>query len=121
MSLTLKIATRVVTFHWEDDDMAASWKLTSDMDEGQIMAKILAMVKFLQAQPAGGQLINLPVRAVPDTDWLAEKAGRDHQDEMPPAINWPPARPVPQMSDLVARLPNSFEMIPPGDEEFDPA
>jgi hypothetical protein len=132
MSLIMKITTRQVVFSFEDDDMTASWRLTSDMGESQIMAKILAMVKFLQQQPQSGQLIPLPVRLVEPSaiddynvmDMRAEYDSRlnfDHQGEAPPAISWPPARPVPAMSDLVARLPSSFEMIPPGDDEFDPA
>jgi hypothetical protein len=119
MSLVMKITTRQVVFSFEDDDMTASWKLTSDMDEGQIMAKILAMVKFLQQQPAGADVIQMPVRPVPNA--IGDYNVMDHQGEAPPAISWPPARPVPAMSDLVARLPSSFEMIPPGDDEFDPA
>lgn len=120
--LRLRTKASSATFHWDEGPMKAQWELTSDMDEEQIMNVLASMVRFVKAQPAPGQVIEMPLHVVPDPRpdpvEVAYERGYQQGQAPAPSITWAPAvKPVPLEDSLMAAQQSGFEPIPPGELE----
>lgn len=119
--LRLRTKASQAVFSWEDGPMKAQWELHPGMDEQEIMSVLASMARFIKAQPAGADVIEMPVRAVPDpleTSYgpALVEARQRREEQAPPPMTWKPAvQPKPLEDSLEAASQNGFELIPEGE------
>lgn len=115
--LTFSAKAGQATFSWADGPMKAEWTLKTGATEDEIMQVLASMARFVRAQPAGAQVIDLPLHVVPDPPSYG--GGLTPPPATPPTtMTWTPAvKPKPLSDSVEAAAGNGFELIPPDELE----
>lgn len=112
--LTFSAKAGSAVFSWADGPMKAEWTLKTGATEDEIMQVLASMARFVRAQPAGAQVIDLPLHVVPDPEPPVFRQPQETGSTM----TWTPAvKPKPLSDSVEAAAGNGFELIPPDELE----